>query len=101
MFEKEEAFYMSHQAKFREKYPDKWLVIVGDSLFGAFDTTKEAFETAILRYEPGEFMMHRPADDGTMLEIGPIISIHRPDDDPEPESVVTVSGGGLMAFTHA
>jgi len=32
MLEHENKFYMAHQAELKEKYPDKWLVIVGESL---------------------------------------------------------------------
>jgi len=34
MLERENKFYKEHQAEFREKYLNKWLVIVGESLWG-------------------------------------------------------------------
>jgi hypothetical protein len=37
MLERENTFYMAHQAKFQEKYL-KWLIITGESLFGVHDT---------------------------------------------------------------
>jgi hypothetical protein len=37
MLEQENAFYIAHQGEFREKYLEKWLVIVGESLWGVYD----------------------------------------------------------------
>jgi hypothetical protein len=78
MFEREKAFYKVHQAEFQEKYPDKWLVITGESLSGVYETLKEAAQAALAQFEPGEFMVHSPADDGKVIEIGPIINVRRP-----------------------
>ena len=101
MFEAEKAFYEAHKAEFREKYLNKWLVIVGDSLFGVFDTTKEACETVMQLYEPGEFMVHRPADDGMVIEFGPIISVHRPGDSQKPKQFISACPGEPVTFAHA
>jgi hypothetical protein len=78
MLERENAFYTAHQAEFQKKYPTKWLLIVDDSLLGVYDTLKEAAKSALARFEPGEFMIHTPADDGKVIEIGPIISVRHP-----------------------
>jgi hypothetical protein len=75
VFEKEKVFYETHKDEFHEKYLNKWLVIVGDSLFGAYDTPKEAIISATKRYKPGEFMMRLPANDGKVFRIGPFIRI--------------------------
>ena len=88
MLERENAFYAAHQAEFREKYFDKWLVITGESLWGVYDTITDAAKAALKHFEPGEFMIHSPADDGRVLEvIGPIIRFRYPDDDKKPESL--------------
>jgi hypothetical protein len=84
MFEQENAFYKAHQAEFQEKYLDKWLVIVGDSLWGVYDTIKEAAKTAMQHFEPGEFMLHTPAHDGMVIHVGPRIYIQYPRDDKKP-----------------
>jgi hypothetical protein len=97
--ERESAFYRAHQAEFREKYLDKWLVIAGESLYGVYDTLHSAAQDAFAHFEPGEFMIHTPADDGKVIEIGPIIQYTDNDQDPEP--VTTVSSGGLMVFPYA
>ncbi|MDR1575727.1 MAG: hypothetical protein LBS37_06955 [Treponema sp.] len=96
MLEREDAFYLAHQAEFQEKYLDKWLVIAGEDLFGVFDTIKDAFLATQDRFKEGEFMLHRPADDGTVIEIGPII-----DDGKKADGVMTVTDGELMIVTYA
>jgi hypothetical protein len=73
MFEKENAFYKAHKSEFHEKYPAKQLVIVGDTLFGIYDTPKDAITDAMKRFKPGEFTIRCPADDGKKLRIGPVI----------------------------
>ena len=75
MLERENAFYVTHQDEFREKYPDKQLVISGESLFGVYDTLREAAENALKNLEPGDFMIHSPANDGMVIEIGPTINV--------------------------
>jgi len=91
MFERENAFYIAHQAEYKEKYFDKQLVIVGESLWGVFDTLKEAAQNALQHFEPGEFVIHTPAHDGMVIEFGPAINTRYPGDAamPEPKAVVT------------
>jgi len=38
MLERENKFYNEHKAEFHEKYLNKWLFIVGESLWGVFNT---------------------------------------------------------------
>ena len=103
MFELENAFYSAHEAEFREKYLDKQLVIAGESLFGVYGTLKEAAEEALKHFKPGEFMIHTPANDGMVIEIGPTISVSYPGNTnkPKPNSVMTISDGNLMAIPYA
>jgi hypothetical protein len=103
MLECENRFYMAHQAEFKEKYPDKWLVIVGDSLWGVYDKVSDAAREALQNFASEEFMIHRPADDDTIIEIGPFTSEIRTGDGlkAEPESVMAVSNGELVAFPYA
>ncbi|MDR1231561.1 MAG: hypothetical protein LBK61_09195 [Spirochaetaceae bacterium] len=100
MLERENAFYTEYQTEFQEKYPDKWLVITGASLFGVYGTLHEAVENALAHFEPGEFMLHTPADDGKVLEIGPIIQFAN-NGTPEPEYVKTFTSGDLAVFPYA
>ena len=103
MLERENKFYMEHQAEFKEKYNDKWLVIVGESLWGVYEKVSDAGKAALQNFEPGEFLIHRPSDDGTVIEIAPIVSVTRPDNDHEEEinSVMTVSEGEMVKFQYA
>jgi hypothetical protein len=103
MLERENKFYMAHQAEYKEKYPDKWLVIVGESLWGVYDKVSDAAREALQNFESEEFMIHRPADDDTVIETGPFTSVIRPGENlkAEPESIITVSDGELVAFPYA
>ena len=103
MLERENNFYMANQAEFKKKYLDKWLVIVGESLWGVYDKVSDAGKEALKNFEPGEFLIHRPADDDTVIEIGPIVSVTRPGDDQEKESnsVTTVLKGKPVALQYA
>jgi len=103
MFELENAFYTAHQAEFQEKYHDKWLVIIGESLWGVYDTPKEAVQNAMEHFEPGEFVVHTPANDGMVIEIGPHLNIRYPDnaERPEPKATMTYTDGDLVVFPYA
>ena len=103
MLERENKFYMAHQAEFKEKYLDKWLVIAGESLWGIYDKVSDAGKAALQNFEPGEFLIHRPADDDTIIEIGPIVSVTRPGDEQEEDinSVTTIIKGEPAAFQYA
>jgi hypothetical protein len=103
MLECENKFYIAHQAEFQEKYSEKWLVIVGESLWGVYDKVSDAAREALQNFESEEFMIHRPADDNTVIETGPFISVIRPGDSlkAEPESTMVVSEGELKAFPYA
>jgi hypothetical protein len=96
MLERENAFYMAHQAEFREKYVDKWLVIFEERLLGAFDTFKEAFTTAQEQFEGKDVLLHRPADDGVVIEIGPIVN-----DGKNTEGIMTVADGEPVLSVYA
>jgi hypothetical protein len=95
MLERENAFYEAHKTEFHEKYLNKWLIITGEALFGAFDTVKDAFTMAQERFEDEEFMLRRPADDDTVIEIGPII-----DDGKDAGGVMTIVKGDLVAYPY-
>jgi len=103
MLELENRFYKANQAEFREKYSDKWLVIVGESLWGVYDKVSDAGKAALQNFEPGEFMVHRPADDNMVIEISPITSITHPSygQDEDTEHAMTVSQGELVSYPYA
>ena len=101
MLEQEGAFYIARQAEFQEKYPDKWLVIGGESLFGVYDTLHEAAESALGHFKPGEFIIHRPADDGRVIEIGPVLQYVENGQKSRPAPAITIANGDLVAFPYA
>ena len=100
MFEREDAFYTAHQAEFQKLYSGKWLVIVGESLCGVYDTIADAAKNALQHFEPGEFMIHNPSHDGMVIEIGPKIHTQYPDNAAEPDCVITATGGELVSFPY-
>jgi len=103
MLEQENAYYNAHQAEFREKYFDKWLVITGESLWGVYNSTTEAVEAALGNLEHGKIMIHRPSDDGKVLYFGPRAYIKYPEDSKKtkPRREITYSSGnGLMAVPY-
>ena len=99
MFERENAFYMTHQAEYKEKYFDKWLVIAGESLLGAYNTPKEAVENALKHFKLGEFMVHTPAHDEVVINIPTVWAVN-PDEPKEPEFTMTTSGDSVARFTY-
>jgi hypothetical protein len=102
MLEQENVFYKAHQAEFREKYLNKWLVITGRSLFGVYDTTTDAVEATLGKFEPGKIMIHRPSDDGKVIEIGPRIRAKYPEGSKKPKlrPEMVYSGGDLLQVPY-
>jgi len=101
--ERENRFYVSHKAEFLEKYYGKWLVISGDSLWGVFDKFSDAAQAAFQNFKPGEFMIHTPSHDDTVIQIGPLISEINPTDnlDEDIDSGITATEGDLVKFPYA
>ena len=101
MLEQENAFYDAHQTEFREKYLDKWLVITGESLWGVYDKFADAAKAALKQLGSNEFMIHKPADDGKVIEI-PSVRIRYPNGDKKPKlrPKMTSSGGEPITVTY-
>ena len=102
--ERENAFYASHKAEFQVKYSDKWLVIVGESLWGVYEKFADAAQAAFQNFKPGEFMIHTPSHDDIIIKMGPLISetqssINLSDEDLE--SGITAAKGELVKFKYA
>ena len=102
VLEQESAFYREHRDEYHEQFLEKWLVIAGASLWGVFDTLTEAAKAAFAKMEPGTFMIHRPADDDKILEIGPIIELHDPKESQteDPPSKLLVCDGELISYPY-
>ena len=101
--EKENAFYASHKTEFQKKYSNRWLVIVGDSLWGVFNKFSDAAKAAFENFKPGEFMIHTPSHDDLVIKIGPLISeIHSLDNlDEDLETGMYATEGELVKFNYA
>ena len=54
---KEFEYFLNHQSELVKKYKGKVLVIVGENVVGAYDTTFEALSAAQKSYEPGTFLL--------------------------------------------
>jgi len=103
MLEQESAFYEAHQAEFREKYLDKWLVITGESLWGVYDSTTEAVEAALGNLEPGKIMIYKPAYEGKENQLGSRIHVKYPESSKKPKpqrEIFYTSGGGLLKVPY-
>ena len=57
MLETEFRFYKEHQSELIEKYGEKYVVIVGEEVIGAYDTQTEAFDVASEEHEVGTFLI--------------------------------------------
>ena len=101
--ERENAFYASHKAEFQKKYSDKWLVIVGESLWGVFEKFSDAAQAAFQKFKPGEFMIHTPNHDDLIIKMGPIISETNSSDNlnEDLESGMSATEGELIKFKYA
>ena len=101
MLEPENAFYEAHQTEFREKYIDKWLVITGESLWGVYDKIADAAKDALEHLEQGKIMIHRPADDGKVIEIPSFRARYAESKNkPKPHREIVYSSGDLVKYTY-
>jgi hypothetical protein len=101
--ERENAFYASHKAEFQQKYFNKWLVIVGESLWGIYDKFSDAAQAAFSNFKPGDFMIHTPSHDDIVIKMAPLISeTHSSDSlDDDLESGMSATEGKLVKFNYA
>lgn len=57
MLDIEHSFYRKNREKFIKTYPDKYIVIVGKQVLGAFDSHMEAYAAIRKEYEVGTFII--------------------------------------------
>jgi hypothetical protein len=74
MFEREDAFFRAHQAEFEQKYPHKQMIIVGETVWGVFDTPEEAAAAAMERLESETYLIRWSDDKCKEITFGPVIS---------------------------
>ncbi len=54
---KEFQYFLDHQEELVKEYNGKVLVIVGEKVVGAYDTTFDALSAAQSEFEPGTFLL--------------------------------------------
>jgi hypothetical protein len=57
MLDTEHSFYRKNRDKLIKTYPDKYIVIVGKQVLGAFDSHTEAYYAVRKEYEVGYFII--------------------------------------------
>lgn len=60
--EKERKFLQSHRDDLLQKYGDKFLVICGEQVTGAYDTIEQALEQAAVRHGLNSVLIRRPSE---------------------------------------
>ena len=60
MLEKEFKYYLANQKELLKKYNGKFIVIVGEEVIGGYQTSVDAYKSAIeKKYEQGTFLVQR------------------------------------------
>ncbi len=57
MLEKEFKYYIDNQVKLVEKYNNKYIVIVGNDVIGAYDNEIKAYIESVKKYKLGSFLI--------------------------------------------
>jgi len=57
--EKEFRYYLQNQAKFLELYKNKYLVIKGEEVLGAYDSEMQAIKETTKTHELGTFLVQQ------------------------------------------
>lgn len=60
--EAERKFLQSHRDELLQKYGDKFLIISGDQVTGAYDTIEQALEQAAARHGLSSVLIRRPSE---------------------------------------
>lgn len=50
-------YYLKNQEKLVRQYNGKYIVITKDGVVGAFDTLSDGYDTAVVKYGNGNFMI--------------------------------------------
>ena len=59
ILENEFKYYLENQDSIFAKFGGKFVVIVSNSVVGAFDTMEEAYYDSAKKYEPGTFLIQQ------------------------------------------
>lgn len=100
--EQENAFYETHREEFRTKYYNKYLLIADGTLQGTYDKFAEAAKTALKDFGTKRFIIHRPADEDKIIEIGPRIHTkYLNNGKPKQTPKITVTDGSPLKVMYA
>lgn len=61
--ETEYRFFKDHLPEFVHKYPGKYVVIIGESVLGFYNSISEALAETIKEHKPGTFFVELCTDD--------------------------------------
>ena len=62
MLDTEYKYYLEHQQELLEHYRGRFLVIIGKSVVGDYDSQAEAYLDSIKKYELGSFLIQECTD---------------------------------------
>ncbi len=65
MLDREFEYFMEHQQELASKYDGKYIVIVGDSVVGVYETNENAYEESLKNYKLGEFLIQECSPDAS------------------------------------
>ena len=68
----ERAYLQDHQAELTEKYPDKYLVIQGETVYGAYDTYDQGVQEGVSQFGAGPFLVRsvlKPEDEEIYIPV--------------------------------
>ena len=70
----ETAYYDEHAQDLLLTYPNRFLLIHGDKLIGAYESRSEAVAEGVRRYGQGPFLVRRTGDE-TMVLTAPALTL--------------------------
>ncbi len=57
MLDKEFTYYINHQSELLPLYENKYIIIVGENVVGAYDTAADALYNGDKKYQPGHYLI--------------------------------------------
>lgn len=63
VLQKEIAFYNKNKKEYLKTHKDKFLLIKGEELFGAFDSQEEAYKVGVEKFGSEAFLIKKVADE--------------------------------------
>ncbi|MCK4540829.1 MAG: hypothetical protein KAU17_01200 [Spirochaetales bacterium] len=67
MLDKEFTYYESQKKQLFEKYPEKFIYIVENTVFGPFDTKEAALADALKEHEAGTFLLQQCLEEDQLM----------------------------------